>query len=253
MFTLGFYNFCQRFPDRARTLLLGLTARQLRDEKMVEEHFTPTYDPWDQRFCAVPDADLFRCIRHGDAEVVTDHVDTFVPEGIRLRSGRVLEADLVVTATGLRLKPFGGITPSVDGDPVDLHEQFVWQGAMITGIPNFAVCIGYTNASWTLRADLSHRLVCRVLNHLSRHDLAAAVPVPRGELEERPLLDLSSGYIQRSIEEFPRQGDRGPWRVRQNYLIDSVTTLNRRLESSMEFTPRSAVRVDRGLAGTGAA
>ncbi len=165
-----------------------------------------------------------------------------MPEGIRLRSGRVLEADLVVTATGLTLKPFGGIAPSVDGETVDLHEQFVWQGAMLTGLPNFAVCIGYTNASWTLRADLTHRLVCRVLNHLSRHDLVAAVPSPRGELEERPLLDLSSGYIQRAIDQFPRQGDRGPWRVRQNYLIDSVTTLNRRLESSMDFTPRSAVR-----------
>ena len=113
---------------------------------------------------------------------------------------------------------------------------------MLTGIPNFAVCIGYTNASWTLRADLTHRLVCRVLNHISRHDLVAAVPKPTGALEERPLLDLSSGYIQRAIDQFPRQGDRGPWRVRQNYLLDSVTTLNRRLESSMEFTPRSAVR-----------
>ncbi len=243
LFTLGFYTYCQRFPDRARRLLLGLTTRQLRgDRELVEEHFTPTYDPWDQRFCAVPDADLFRTIRHGDADVVTDHVDAFVPEGIRLKSGRVLEADLVVTATGLTLKPFGGIAPSVDGETVDLHEQFVWQGAMLTGLPNFAVCIGYTNASWTLRADLTHRLVCRVLNHLARHDLAAAVPMPRGELEERPLLDLSSGYIQRAIDQFPRQGDRGPWRVRQNYLLDSVTTLHRGLAGSMEFTPRSAVR-----------
>jgi monooxygenase len=237
-FTLGFYQFCQRFPDRARKLLLGLTAKQLRDPGMVEEHFTPIYAPWDQRFCAVPDADLFRCIRHGDAEVVTDHVDSFVPKGIRLRSGRVLEADLVVTATGLRLKPFGGIAPSVDGQTVNLHDQFVWQGAMLTGLPNFAVCVGYTNASWTLRADVSHRLVCRVLNHLARHDQVAAVPFPREELEERPLINLSSGYVQRSIDQFPRQGHRGPWRVRQNYPIDFVTTLNRRLESSMEFTPR---------------
>ncbi|MET0837926.1 MAG: NAD(P)/FAD-dependent oxidoreductase [Marmoricola sp.] len=242
LFMLGFYQYCRRFPDRARRLLLGLTTRQLRDAELVAEHFTPTYDPWDQRFCAVPDADLFRTIRHGDAEVVTDHVESFVPEGIRLRSGRVLEADLVVTATGLQLLPFGGIAPSVDGETVDLHEQFVWQGAMLTGIPNFAVCLGYTNASWTLRADLTHRLVCRVLNHLSRHDLAAAVPAPRGALGERPLLDLSSGYIQRSIDEFPRQGNRVPWRVRQNYLIDSVTTLHHRLGSSMDFVPRSAVR-----------
>ena len=117
---------------------------------------------------------------------------------------------------------------------------------MFSGVPNLACCVGYINASWTLRADLTHRLVCRVLNHLSRHDLVAAVPSPRGELEERPLLDLSSGYIQRSIEEFPRQGDRTPWRVRQNYLVDSVTTLHHRLESSMDFVPRSAVRRDAG-------
>ncbi len=242
LFTLGFYQFCQRFPGRARKVLLGLTGRQLHDQEMLDEHFTPTYDPWDQRFCVVPDADLFRCIRHGDADVVTDHVEAFVPEGIRLKSGKVLEADLVVTATGLRLLPFGGIAPSVDGETVDLHDQFVWQGAMLTGIPNFAVCIGYTNASWTLRADVSHRLVCRVLNHMSRRDLAAAVPRPREELVERPLIDLTSGYVQRSIAEFPRQGHRGPWRVRQNYLLDSLTTLRRGLGGSLDFTPRSAVR-----------
>jgi len=240
---LALYNFCQKFPERARKILLGLTTKQLRDPQMVEEHFTPTYDPWDQRFCAVPDGDLFRTIRHGDADVVTDQIESFVPEGIRLRSGRVLEADVVVTATGLKLLPFGGIAPSVDGETVDLHEQFVWQGAMMTGIPNFAVCIGYTNASWTLRADLTHRLVCRVLNHLDAHDQVAAVPRPREELEERPLLDLSSGYIQRSIADFPRQGDRGPWRVRQNYLIDSVTTMRHDLTTSMDFTPRPRRRV----------
>ena len=154
----------------------------------------------------------------------------------------MLEADVVVSATGLKLLPLGGIAPSVDGETVDLHEQFVWQGAMITGLPNFAVCIGYTNASWTLRADLTHRLVCRVLNYLDRHDYAAGVPLPRRELQERPLLDLSSGYIQRSINAFPRQGDRGPWRVRQNYLLDSLTTMRRGLRGSMDFTPRSAVR-----------
>ena len=208
------------------------------DAATVAEHFTPSYDPWDQRLCAVPDADLFRSIRSGAAEVVTDAIDSFVPEGIRLRSGRVLEADIVVTATGLNLLPFGGIAPSVDGAEVDLSEQFVWQGAMLTGLPNFAVCMGYTNASWTLRADLTHRLVCRVLNYLERHDLAAAVPLPREELEERPLLALSSGYVQRKIAEFPRQGHRGPWRVRQNYILDSLTTMRRGLRGSMEFTPR---------------
>jgi cation diffusion facilitator CzcD-associated flavoprotein CzcO len=173
--------------------------------------------------------------------VVTDSVDTFVPEGIRLRSGRVLEADIVVTATGLRLVPLGGIAPSVDGQEVDLSEQFVWQGAMLTGVPNFAMCIGYTNASWTLRADLTHRLVCKVLNHLERNGHAAAVPRPRHRLRARPLLDLTSGYVQRAIADFPHQGDRGPWRVRQNYLLDSLTTMRRDMRRSLDFTPLHAV------------
>jgi len=244
---LAVYNFCQRFPHRARKVLVGLNERILEDPEMVAEHFTPSYNPWDQRLCAVPDADLFRSIKRGEVEVVTDHIESFFAEGIRLRSGRVLEADVVVTATGLKLLPFGGMALSVDGETVNLSEQFVWQGAMLTGLPNFAVCIGYTNASWTLRADLTHRLVCKVLNYLERHDYAAGVPLPRQRLEERPLLDLSSGYVQRSIHEFPRQGHRGPWRVRQNYLLDSLTTMRRGLRGSMEFTPRSPL--PRALSG----
>jgi monooxygenase len=243
VFMLALFTFCQRFPERARRLLTRMNEKELGDPALVAEHFTPSYDPWDQRLCAVPDADLFRSIKRGGAEVVTDVIDSFVPEGIRLGSGRVLEADIVVTATGLNLLPFGGIAPSVDGEVVDLSEQFVWQGAMLTGLPNFAVCMGYTNASWTLRADLTHRLVCRVLNYMERHDHAAAVPLPREVLEE--LLALSSGYVQRKIAEFPRQGHRGPWRVRQNYILDSLTTMRRGLRGSMEFTPRSAVRRNR--------
>ena len=243
---LAVFNFCQRFPDRARRLLLGMSEKILGDPAMVAAHFTPSYNPWDQRLCAVPDGDLFVSIKRGEAEVVTGQIDSFVPEGIRLGNGQILEADIIVTATGLKLLPFGGIDPSVDKEKVDLSAQFVWQGAMLTGIPNFAFCIGYSNASWTLRADLSHRLVCRVLNHLDRHEYAATVPLPRQELEERPLLALTSGYIQRAINEFPRQGHRGPWRVRQNYILDSMTTMRRGLRGSMEFTPRSAVRQDRG-------
>ena len=238
LFGIGFYQYCRRRPESARKLLTGLTTRILKDEKAVAEHFTPTYNPWDQRLCAVPDADFFRAMKKGKAEVVTDHIETFVPEGIRLKSGRVLPADVVITATGLRLLAFGGITPSVDGVPVSLSEQFVWQGAMLTGVPNFAVCIGYTNASWTLRADLTSRLVCKVLRHLDANGYAAVVPRPDGELGPRPLLDLASGYVQRSIAEFPRQGDRRPWKVRQNYLIDSVTTL--RTDLSKTLAPLSA-------------
>ncbi len=234
--TTAFYQFCRRRPEQARRLLLGLTTRILGDEQLVADHFTPSYDPWDQRLCAAPDADLFKAIKAGSAEVVTDTIDGFVPEGVRLTSGRVLEADLVVTATGLQLLAFGGITPSVDGSPVELSEQFVWQGAMMTGVPNFAVCIGYTNASWTLRADLSSRLVCKVLNWMSKREYAVVVPEPREELQARPLLDLAAGYVQRSVDAFPRQGQKSPWRVRQNYLIDAATTMRTRLDKHLHGT-----------------
>ncbi|MGY2010870.1 flavin-containing monooxygenase [Nocardia gipuzkoensis] len=242
LFGIGFYQYCRRRPEAARKLLTGLTTRILKDDKAVAEHFTPSYNPWDQRLCAVPDADFFKAMKKGKADVVTDHIDTFVPEGIRLKSGRVLEADVVITATGLKLLAFGGIAPSVDGARVELSEQFVWQGTMITGVPNFAVCIGYTNASWTLRADLTSRLICKVLNHMDRKGYAAVMPQPQGELAEHPLLDLASGYIQRSIGDFPRQGDRHPWKVRQNYLLDSATTLRTDLDKTLTATPKSAVR-----------
>ncbi|WP_156718010.1 flavin-containing monooxygenase [Nocardioides sp. Leaf307] len=250
-FGTAFYQFCRRYPDRARKLLTGLATKVLGDEQLVADHFTPSYDPWDQRLCAIPSADLFKAIKGGDAEVVTDTIDRFVPEGVRLSSGRVLEADVVVTATGLQLLAFGGISPQVDGETVPLSEQFVWQGAMMTGVPNFAVCIGYTNASWTLRADLSHRLVCKVLRWMDDRDLAAVEPHPDRELAERPLLDLASGYVQRSIGAFPRQGDSGPWRVRQNYVLDSLTTLRADLRRTLRTTPRSAVRRDAQPVGAG--
>ncbi|WP_067863753.1 flavin-containing monooxygenase [Nocardia shimofusensis] len=240
LFGIAFFQYCRRFPASARKVLSDLNTRILKDERMVAEHFTPSYDPWDQRLCAAPDADFFKAIKKGKARVVTDHIARFVPGGIVLTSGEVLEADIIVTATGLRLLAFGGIAPQVDGVPVPLAEQFVWQGAMLTGVPNFAVCIGYTNASWTLRADLTSRLVCKVLRHLDRHGHDAVVPRPDGELAQRPLLDLASGYIQRSIGEFPRQGDRHPWKVRQNYLLDSATTL--RTDLNKTLSPVSATR-----------
>ncbi|WP_063013051.1 flavin-containing monooxygenase [Nocardia kruczakiae] len=241
LFNVGFYQYCRRRPQAARKLLTGLTTRILKDEKLVAEHFTPEYNPWDQRLCAVPDADFFKAMRKGKAEVVTDHIDAFVPEGIRLKSGRVLPADIVISATGLKLLAFGGIALEVDGEPVNLSERFVWQGTMLTGVPNFAVCIGYTNASWTLRADLTSRLVCKVIAHMDRRGYEAVVPQPQAELTEHPLLDLASGYIQRSIGDFPRQGDRHPWKVRQNYLLDSATTMRTNLDKTLQPVRRTAV------------
>ncbi|WP_405784638.1 NAD(P)/FAD-dependent oxidoreductase [Streptomyces sp. NBC_01378] len=249
LFTIGVYQFCRRSPKVARHVLTGLNKRILKDDRLVDEHLTPSYDPWDQRLCAVPDADLFKVLRSGDADIVTDHIDRFVPEGIRLKSGRVVQADIIVSATGLKLLAFGGIAPRVDGEPVPLNRQFVWRGAMMTGVPNFAVCIGYTNASWTLRADLTSRLVCKVLNHMRRHDYAAVEPRPTGALNERPLLDLASGYVKRSIDAFPRQGDRSPWKVRQNYVLDAASTMRTNLHRTLAPTPASTVRAARSRIG----
>ncbi len=252
----AFYQFCRRRPQQARQLLTGLSTKVLGDPQVIAEHFTPTYDPWDQRLCAAPGADFFRVIKAGRAEVVTDRVETFTPEGVRLQSGRVLEADLVVTATGLKLLALGGMKPYVDGQRVDLAQQFVWNGAMITGVPNFAVCIGYTNASWTLRADLTHRLVTKVLAWMERTGERAVVPQPEGELSPRPLLELAAGYVQRSIGAFPRQGDRAPWLIRQNYLLDSVQTLRTDLSRTLvpvrpEVAPVPVPRETASAAPTG--
>jgi cation diffusion facilitator CzcD-associated flavoprotein CzcO len=239
------YEFCRRWPGLARRLLLGLTTKSL-DPELVDEHFTPVYDPWEQRFCVAPDADFFRAIRHGRVDVVTDHVDRFVPEGVRLAGGDVLEADVVVMATGLKMMPLGGIRPSVDGAPVHLHDQFVWQGAMLSGLPNAAMAAGYINASWTLRADLTSRLVCKILNEMARRDAVSVVPIPDRDLEPRPLLPLSSGYIQRALADFPQQGDRAPWQIRQNYLLDSLTTLRHDLGKSLRFEGRRSDDLSRG-------
>ncbi len=235
-FMMTTYQFCQRFPGAARKVLTGNVAKFVGEEQAAA-HFTPTYDPWDQRLCAVPGGDLFKAIKGGHADVVTDHIDRFVPEGIALQSGEVLEADIIVTATGLKLLAFGGIEPHVDGTEVPLSEQFVWNGAMMTGVPNFAVCIGYTNASWTLRADLTHRLVCKVLAWMERKGHRAVAPVVDGDLTAQPLLDLASGYVQRSIDAFPKQGDRRPWQVRQNYVMDSFTTLRTDFDETLAPVP----------------
>ncbi|ROP27848.1 cation diffusion facilitator CzcD-associated flavoprotein CzcO [Couchioplanes caeruleus] len=231
LLTQGFYQLSRRRPERVKALLRRFTLAQLGDRAMLDEHFTPTYQPWDQRLCVVPDGDLFTAIKAGTASVVTAHIDRFVPEGIRLTDGRVLEADVVVSATGLSLLPLGGVELTVDGEAVEPGRTVAYRGVMLSGVPNFAYCIGYTNASWTLRADLSHRYVLRLLSYMARNGYTTATPQERPG-PRRPLLDLTSGYVQRSLDRFPSQGDRDPWTVRQNYLRDVL------------FTPRADVRRD---------
>jgi cation diffusion facilitator CzcD-associated flavoprotein CzcO len=241
--TSGFYQLSRRRPDYVRRLVRKGVASQLPDGFDVDAHFEPAYDPWDQRMCFVPDGDLFKAIRNGDVEVVTDHIERFTPAGLRLTSGRELEADVVVTATGLQLLAFGGMALDVDGSAVHLPDTMSYQGMLLSGVPNFAYVIGYTNASWTLKADLVSEYVCRLLSFLRERGYDTVVPERDPSVVEEPFMDFSSGYVQRSLHLLPKQGSRAPWRLRMNYLRDLVTIRRGRLEhESLRFS-RSRSRV----------
>jgi len=218
-----YYQMARRHPDQAKARLTSLVQQELGAGFDVARHFTPRYKVWDQRVCLVPDGDLFGAIREGRASVVTDEIDTFTERGIRLRSGAELEADIVVTATGLELNVLGDIRLSLDGLPCDLSRALVYKGILFSGIPNLASTFGYTNASWTLKADLTAAWVCRLLRHMDRHG-AAVVTAARGDdVHPEPFLSFTSGYVTRALAALPKQGDRKPWRLYQNYLLDLVT------------------------------
>ena len=230
LLTTGTYQLSRRRPELMKRLVKRAVTRRLPDGFDVGTHFTPAYEPWDQRLCMVPDGDLFRAIRDGKVEVVTDHVDRFTDRGIRLTSGRELDADVVVTATGLNLLPFGGVRLVVDGEEVRLPDTTAYLAMMLSGVPNFAYVVGYTNASWTLKADLVSGYVCRLLAYLRDEGYDTVVPVPDADLEQRPFLDLDSGYVRRSLDLLPKQGSRTPWRLRQSYVRD-LLTIRRRARS----------------------
>jgi len=218
---LGFYQLSQRRPNVVRKLLRRRVEAQLPAGFDVDTHFSPSYDPWDQRICLVPDGDLFQSIRDGKVDVVTDHIDTFTERGIRLQSGRELEADIIVSATGLELLFLGGMELRVDGEPVDVSERLTYKGMMLEGVPNLAIAFGYTNASWTLKCDLTCDYVTRLLNHLRATGNRQCTPVNGDQtMAPRPFLDLTSGYVQRSADRFPKQGTGQPWEVHQSYLKD---------------------------------
>ncbi len=214
------YRLSQRFPDAMRSLLMSGVAKQLPEGYDVETHFGPSYGPWDQRLCVVPDGDLFTAISDGSASVVTDRISSFTPTGLLLESGEELAADVVVTATGLELLLIGGMTLTVDDVAVDATKTVAYKGMMLTGVPNFAFAVGYTNASWTLKCDLVSRYVCRLLDHLQRDGFDTVTPVEPPEPERLPLLDLGSGYVQRAAGTLPSQGIRPPWKLNQNYRKD---------------------------------
>nr|AYM54144.1 monooxygenase flavin-binding family protein [Chondromyces catenulatus] len=221
---LVMYQLCRRAPELAKRMLRSGIARELPPDFDIDTHFKPRYDPWDQRLCLVPDADLFQAIKAGRASVVTDRIRTFTKNGILLESGTELPADIIITATGLQLQLCGGMGMTIDGDVIDAGRMFIYKGVMMGDVPNFALCVGYTNASWTLRAELSSRYVCRLLNHMDRHGYQQCLPrLGDSTLETRPLLGLTSGYVQRAEANLPKQGSKAPWYLRQNYVLDRLT------------------------------
>jgi monooxygenase len=215
------YELCRKYPDRARGVLQKGAARQLPDGYDVGTHFAPSYKPWDQRMCLVPDGDFFAAIKSGQATVVTDHIQEFNQAGIALRSGAQLDADVVITATGLNLLPLGGIALTLDGEPVVVPERVAYKGMMLEGVPNLAFAIGYTNASWTLKVDLVAGYVVRLLRLMRSGGYAAVTPRVSGTMAKSPFIDMSSGYFERSRATLPLQGDRAPWRLRQHYFKDA--------------------------------
>jgi len=216
-----FYHLCRRRPQLMRRVFRRGVERELPVGYDVDTHFSPSYDPWDQRVCLVPDADLFKAIGGGRASVATDRIESFTERGLQLASGQELEADVIVTATGLNLQLLGGIALTVDGEDVTFGDCVGYKGIMFSGVPNAAVTLGYTNASWTLKADLCAEYVCRLLNHMDANGHDVATPrAPAPGTPTHPLIDLRSGYVLRSVDALPKQGHRTPWRLHQNYALD---------------------------------
>ena len=240
------YRLCQRYPRSAKRVLRYLNARLLPKDYPVDEHFKPAYNPWDQRLCVVPDGDLFKAISAGDASVVTDRITTFTERGIMLESGLELEADIIVTATGLNLQAFGGVAMTVDGIEVNVADRVAFKGFMLDGVPNFAFTFGYTNSSWTLKVGLVGDHFCRLLAHLDANGHNICYPqINDPQMATHPFLGIGSGYVQRSIDQFPRRGDDGPWQVIMDYNHDAKILREGPVEDeNLRFTSNIAASVD---------
>ncbi|QJX47754.1 NAD(P)/FAD-dependent oxidoreductase [Hymenobacter taeanensis] len=236
------YRIARSKPKLAKKRIVQLAKQELGPDYDVGTHFTPSYKPWDQRVCVVPDGDLFQAVREGHATVVTDEIERFTASGLRLKSGQELPADVVVLATGLKIKLLGGMQLHVDGQLVEPNQSLTYKGMMLSDVPNFAMAFGYTNASWTLKADLTAGYVCRLLRYMDRHHLDIAVPRKEQNVEPEPFLNFTSGYVQRAQAVLPKQGSRRPWKVYQNYLQDLLTIRFSRLaDGVMHFGPKGVM------------
>ena len=242
--TMLSFEVSRRRPRVMKALLRKALERQLPAGYDIDKHFKPRYNPWDQRLCLVPNGDLFQAIGSGRASVVTDRIETFTEQGLKLESGAELQADLIVTATGLNLLALGGMEIAVDGREIELSETMGYKGMMLSGVPNFAFAIGYTNASWTLKCDLTCEYVCRLLAHMDEHGYQLCTPQNLDpSVTELPFIDFSSGYVQRSIDKFPKQGSKAPWRLHQNYPLDIVSLKFGAIEDgAMQFSRAGSPR-----------
>ncbi|HQO89899.1 MAG TPA: NAD(P)/FAD-dependent oxidoreductase [Chitinophagales bacterium] len=228
LLSMGFYNAARQFPDAIKNFIQKRIQQQLGQDFDIR-HFDPPYKPWDQRLCVVPNGDLFKAIKKGKAEVVTDHIDHFTEKGILLKSGQELEADIIVTATGLKIQLLGGMTAHINGRKIKSSDAHCYKGLMMSDAPNFAFIVGYTNSSWTLKADLSSQYVTRLLNYMDKKHYEVCTPRFKSDkMQSRPLLDFDAGYVKRAFDELPKQGDKMPWMVYQNYIVDAL---------SLKFSP----------------
>jgi monooxygenase len=242
--TMASFQISRRWPEAMKSLIRKGVEHQLPADFDVDTHFAPTYNPWDQRLCVAPDGDLFRALRAGRASVVTDRIETFTENGLLLASGAVLDADIIVTATGLNLLVFGGIELTVDGEKIKVPDHLSYRGMMLSDVPNLAFGIGYTNASWTLKIDLTYEYVWRLFRHMDKTGTDWCVPqLLDPAVATAPLMDFSSGYIVRSIDLFPKAGSTRPWRSRQNYLLDVLTLGRGRLDDGAMAFGRAADRL----------
>jgi cation diffusion facilitator CzcD-associated flavoprotein CzcO len=224
MLSMGLFGYSRMFPNNMKQLLMKGAAGELPEGYPVEKHFNPSYKPWDQRLCVIPDGDLFSAIKGGKADVVTGEISHFDETGIEMADKTHLQADIIVTATGLKMKLLGGARITLDGKVLDTHDVLVYKGMMMSGVPNFAIAFGYTNNSWTLKTDLTANLVCRILNYMDRKGYQVVVPEVPADVGEEEFLPLDSGYMKRARHILPKNGSKRPWRVYQNYLMDMLLT-----------------------------